>query len=164
MGLLALLTVAAVLIGPLSVAHAASQPYIRINNGTTLSITRTEQPQVVVQFGNQGDRINDARVVCTWNNLIRFNGQVQLGPFPSAEFVAPTVNDPPLLFYPQRSVVNAGLLPDLSQGQNYNVGFGIRLEVPSQSFTGAAGSIRCSLLNANFAVLAQSSELAVIVR
>lgn len=159
-----LLAILALLISPASAVQAASQPSIRIANGNPLSITGTEQPQIVVQFGNQGDRLNNVRVVCTWNSLIRFNGQVQTGPFPNAELVVPGFTGLPSLFFPNRTVTDAAKLPDLPQGQSYNVAFGIRLQLPSPSYTGPAGTVQCSLLDAQFHVLAQSAKLAVVVR
>lgn len=145
-------------------AVMAAGPYIQFNSGTVLSINGAEQPQIVAQFGNTGSRINDVRVVCGWNNLIRFNGQVQAGPFPNTELVVPGFRGLASLFYPNRSVTSAALLPDLPTGQNYNVSLGIRIALPSSTFTGEAGTIQCFLLDMNFNVLAQSQPLLVRVR
>jgi len=145
-------------------AVMAAGPYIQLNNGPVLSISGSEQPQIVAQFGNTGSRINDVRVVCGWNNLIRFNGQVQAGPFPNTEVVVPGFRGLASLFYPNRSVTSAALLPDLPTGQNYNVSLGIRLALPNSHFTGEAGTIQCFLLDMNFKVLAESQPLSVRVR
>jgi hypothetical protein len=141
--------------------RAAGGAYIQINNGRTISITESEQPQIVAQFGNQGARIDDVRVVCNWNNRIRFNGQAQNGPFPSSQFVVPGFNGLASVFYPANNVTDPAQLPDLPTGQNYNVALGIRLAPPA---VGTTSTLRCFLLDKNAAVLAESQPLTVSVR
>ncbi|NJO84262.1 MAG: hypothetical protein HC828_16745, partial [Blastochloris sp.] len=89
-------------------AQPSAQPYIEINN-RNISITRTEQPQIVVQFGNRGQAtLTNVRVRCFWNGDIRFvAGSAQNGPFASSQFVPPSVGNPPTVFYP--AVGGAGI-------------------------------------------------------
>lgn len=161
----------ALVIGVVSVSAQGSRAYIQINNGRTISVTGTEQPQVVVQFGNRGRQgIEDVRVLCDWNNTIRFNGQAQVGPFGSSQFFPPnqgiTVNGErrPQLNFPATTIIDPAQLTDLPAGQNHNVAFGIRFALPDPGFKGAAGELRCFLLDANFGVLAQSAATQVVIR
>jgi hypothetical protein len=142
----------------------AAGPYIQINNGQSINITGTEQPQISVQFGNTGAAISDVRVRCEWDNLIRFTGQAQNGPFPSSQFSPPSGAARAQLNFPALAVVDPASLPNLPTGQSYNVAFNIRLALPSATFKGFAGNVQCFLLSSNSTVLATSAVTTVNVR
>jgi hypothetical protein len=153
-----------ILLGLSVVSASSPRPYIQINNGRTISITPSEQPQIVVQFGNRGGSLSDVRVQCIWDTAIRFNGQAQIGPFAGFEFLPPVAGvRPPQINYPATTVIDPALLVDLPRGQNYNVGFGIRLAANAiQGNFG--GNLQCFVLDANFNVLATSAVTRVVVR
>ena len=115
------------------IAAPAPIPYIQLNNGQSISITASEQPQINVQFGNRGQAtLKGVFVRCTWTKFIRFTGQAQTGPFRSFQFVA---GNPPRLFFPAAAPSSTQVI-DLPAGQNYNVAFNIRLELPNPTTKG----------------------------
>jgi hypothetical protein len=141
-------------------AQATAAPYIQINNGQTISITASEQPQISVQFGNRGQAtLQGVFIRCTWDTFIRFTGQAQPGPFSGFQSVA---GSPPFLFFPAATPTSTQLL-NLPAGQNANVAFNIRLALPSPTTKGFAGTLQCVLLNSAAAVIASSQVVTVNV-
>jgi hypothetical protein len=141
------------------------QPFIRIENGKKLKVNGDERPEIVVQFGNKGSsQIDDVRVVCVWDNAIRFDQRVEFDPFLNFEVSIPGFEGLPSIFYPSRDIAIAEEVPDLEPGQNHTVAFGIRVDQAAVPYDGFAGNVQCSLLDFTFNEIATSQKLKVSVR
>ncbi len=136
--LLALLSILAVAGSVFASGHTGAR--VQINNGS-ISVTGTETPSIVVQIGNQGQKtLDDIGVACGWNQTIRGVNETQDGPFGDAVFIpaSQSVFDGLTVFAWDEAV-------DIPVGQNHNVAFKIRFALPSSSFKGKAGDLRCFL-------------------
>jgi hypothetical protein len=128
--------------------------YIQINH-SNISVTGTEQPSIVVQLGNRGQHtLEDVGVACGWNQFIRGVNETQNGPFGDPTLIlasTSTVFDGFTVFAWDEAV-------DIPAGQNHNVAFKIRFALPSTSFKGTAGELRCFLTHGP-AVDAEASDI-----
>lgn len=124
---------------------AQSEPYLQINNGDVISVTATEQPQIVLQFGSGQSFVEDAGVLCVTLGEIELTGAVYPNAFASSS-IAP---DLPGVALPNQAVSFpsafsflglADEFVDIRPGQNYNVAFNVRA-------TGSAGGqVLCALV------------------
>jgi hypothetical protein len=92
---------------------ADALPYMQINNGNTISVTRGERPQIVVQFGNRGNvTLEDVALSCTLGSAnLSFTGEVYTnGAFPGYTIAGNQIHFPAI---------------DIAPGQNYNAAFGV---------------------------------------
>jgi hypothetical protein len=133
-----LLPILVVLTVTLVAVQAQDSGYIQINNGSVIEIPAGQQPQVVVQFGNRGNEpLMGVRVVCT----ISESGQG------SVSFVEDQIYPHSMQTYaisgstisfPEDS---AGI--ELIAGQNFNVGFNVRVEDTAE--VGVIRTVTCEL-------------------
>jgi hypothetical protein len=130
---------------PTAIPTVPTGGYIQINNGVIVT-NPNQHPQVVVQFGNRGNRrIENVAVRCTFDSDLGSLGAVYPGPFISVLSGSNSVS------------VGIGDGVDLPPGQNYNVAFNIHITAGS----GATGSVSCELLS-NSAVIAQTQAQVIV--
>jgi len=141
------LVVIVLLTGALLASNIVAQdgPYLQINNGDVISVTETEQPQIVVQFGAGQSFVEDAGILCVTLGEIELTGAVYPNAFASSS-IAP---DAPGVALPNQAVSFpsafsflglADEFVDINPGQNYNVAFNVR------STGSAGGQVLCALV------------------
>jgi len=132
-------------------------PYIQINH-SNISVTDTETPDIVVQFGNQTQQtFEDITVVCAWQGNIRAIADdtgfvTQNGPLEEPTFFPPAGENPPAFLW------NGSV--DLQPGQNFNLSFGIRFV---ETAPDGAEILACAVVEAqdNVQILSDLTVLAV---
>ena len=140
-----------------------SRPSTKITNRNPLSIAPNTETYVYAEFGNKGyNPIEKVRVVCNWNDKIRFTGKADPGPFKAFQPVIPNgFQNLPSLFYPSQSQPN--YLVDLKPNQYYKVALGIKVEADAY-YKGSAGRVKCYVLDSYNKPIAESQELQVTVK
>jgi hypothetical protein len=129
---------------PAQTAYAAAQGYVKFNSPSTVSVTRTERPQLSVQLGNTGTTaLTNVVLTCTISQGSASFDVNQV--YANGAFSSVTKSSTSLTF--------SGLA-SLRVGQNYNVSFAV---IPSGSSV-----IQCTL--GADGITAQTASVTVAVR
>jgi hypothetical protein len=130
-----LIVMLGVMLAAISVASATPDAYIKINNGSTIVTNKGQTPQIVVQFGNRGQRkLEKVSVICYYSESIGTPATL----YPRAMDQGMKLNS----FMGGRADVVAFGTTDLIPGQNYDVAFDLNITASK----GAKGTVQCVLL------------------
>lgn len=154
---------------PVFAQDGEANPYIQINN-SNISITATEQPQIVLQFGNRGqETFYNAGILCITTGEVFLTGTAftnnAFPPFDADLSIAP---DLPGVALPNQAISFPSALSflgladdftDIPRGQNFNVAFNIEIRQDDDPETNG-GQVLCALVNgAGVANVAQMLDL-----
>jgi hypothetical protein len=133
-----------------SCAHVGTYPATasgQFNHGDELSVTLSERPNIVFQFGNPGSQaLTNVRLRCVTGGAATFINQgVSRGPFSAVSM-------------PNPQTLEFSGLASVPRGQNYNVQFSV---IPGLG-VGQLSDVFCILFGDNFASL--SDRLSIRVR
>lgn len=132
-------------------AQQESPAYIQINN-SNISVTATERPQIVVQFGNRGQgTVENVGILCVALGELRINRTFTYNAFASSSIApaAPGVALPnQAVSYPSAfSFLGLGdEFIDLRPGQNFNVAFQLEIAQDDNPETNG-GDVLCALVD-----------------
>jgi hypothetical protein len=121
-------------------AQSADSGYLRINNGSTISVARGERPNIVLQFGARGAGATDVAILCQVTENLVFTGAASDGPFTSFSVapVAPVINK--AISFPSALAFSPANFVDLPRGQNYNVSFQVNTSM-------GGGQVLCAMVS-----------------
>ncbi|MEL6405934.1 MAG: hypothetical protein AAFR81_16310 [Chloroflexota bacterium] len=132
-------------------AQESSPAYIQINN-SNISVTATERPQVVVQFGNRGQQtVENVGILCVALGELRIQRAFTYNAFPSSS-IAPAL---PGVALPNQAVSYpsafsylglADEFTDLRPGQNFNIAFQLQIAQDDDATTNG-GDVLCALVD-----------------
>lgn len=130
-------------------ASEGANPYLQINN-RYISITETEKPQVVLQFGNRGqETFEGAGILCLTTGEVFITQQAFPNAFPNFS-VAPvgvTAPEQAISFPSAFSFLGAeNDFIDIPRGQNFNVAFNIEIRRDDNPETNG-GQVLCALVS-----------------
>ncbi|MEO1287146.1 MAG: hypothetical protein AAFV93_05210 [Chloroflexota bacterium] len=151
LGIVAVLVFSLLIVSGTSAQEPTSDPYIQINNGT-ISITPTERPQIVLQFGNRGQATaENIGILCVALGELRISNGFTYNAFPSLS-IAP---DLPGVALPNQAISYPSAFSylgladefiDIRSGQNFNVAFRLEIEQDDDAETNG-GDVLCALVD-----------------
>jgi hypothetical protein len=151
-----LLILLVTLLTAISVTSATANAYIKINNGSTIVTNKGQKPQIVVQFGNRGQKtIEKVSVICYYSH----NLGTPVAIYPRVLESGLKLNN---IFGGGADVVSFGgpsKPVDLIAGQNHDVAFDLNITASR----GAQGTVQCVLFS-DVTLVASSSSTTIKVQ